>query len=223
MALLDSPMLDIKTEPRDRLYHRDYHYSAQFYLHSAAALRKLDHSKIDAYVAYRKESRGYYNGWREQVTSGDEQKLHNVCNLFLGFKEPFKLMVYSNHVYFYTSCFEDIESVANHPDVAHFQVTKADVCLPHDVVLLKEPKHKYRTYLKERWIPNEQTPVLRKFLLSRENLYGFTPLFKNRLSTWDRFYTMSHFFIDHNDPKDLLMLELVVPGLIRKTLPIQAK
>lgn len=222
MALSVSPMFEIKTDPRDRLYYRDYHYSAQFYLQNASAIRVLAHKVIDDYVYHRKGLNSYSN-WNREVTAANEQQLHNVCDLFLSFREPFKKLVYHSHIYFYTNCMEDLESVSKHPDIAYFQVAKADVCLPHDVVLLKEPKRKYRTYLKERWIPDEQTPLLRKFLLSRENLYGFTPLFKHRLESWDRFYTMSHFFIDHDDPKDLLMLELVVPGLIRKTMPIQAK
>jgi hypothetical protein len=219
-ALLDSPMLEIKTAPRDRLYYKDYHYSAQFYLPHAPAIRSLKHKGIDEYVSYRQ---GYTTSWNRPVNIENTLLLHTMCDLFLAFREPHKRMVYQSHVYFYTNCLEDLESIANHPGVKFFEATKADVCLPLDVVLLKEPKHKYRTYLKERWIPDEQTPILRKFLLNRQNLYGFTPLFKSRLTHWDRFYTLSHFFIDHDDPKDLLMLELVVPGLIRKTMPIQAK
>jgi hypothetical protein len=221
-ALLDSPMFEIKTEARDRLYYKDYHYSAQFYLQNAPALRKLGHDIIDDYIESRKQLSAYSN-WNKAVTKDNEQKLHNICNVFLAFQEPYKKLTYNSHIYFYTNSLEDLESIANHPDVLYFLATKADVCLPRDVVLLKEPKRKYRTYLKERWIPEGQTPVLRKFLLNRRDCYDFTPLFKNRLETWDKFYTMSHFFIDHDDPKDLLMLELVLPGLIRKTLPIQAK
>jgi hypothetical protein len=219
-VLLDSPMFEITTEARDRLYYRDYHYAANFYLQHAPALRSLTHNSINNYVSYRA---GANFTWMKPVDHVAIQKLRTVCDLFLGFQEPCKRLVYSNHVYFYTNCLEDLGSMANHPDITFFSATKADVCLPLDVVLLKEPKHKYRTYLKERWIPEGQTPVLRKFLLSRENLYSFTPTFKKRLIDWDRFYTRSHFFIDHDDPRDLLMLEMVVPGLIRKTMPIQAK
>lgn len=221
-ALFDSQMLEIKTDARDRLYYKDYHYSAQFYLQHASALRVLEHKVIDDYVYHRKELNSYSN-WNREVTTANEKQLHNVCDLFLAFQEPFKKMVYHSHIYFYTNCLEDVESVARHPDIKFFQVSKADVCLPLDVVLLKEPKRKYRTYLKERWIPDGQTPVLRNFLLNRGDCFDFTPLFKHRLEHWDRFYTMNHFFVDHDDPKDLLMLELVVPGLIRKTMPIQAK
>lgn len=215
-------MLKIKTEARDRLYYRDYQYSAQFHLPHASAIRTLSHKAIDKFAEFR-SARSKMNLWQGAVEPEQVQRLYRVCDMFQAFREPYKKMVYNSHVYFYTSCLEDLESVYNHPDVSHFFAAKADVCLPLDVVLLKEPKHKFRTYLKERWIPDDQTPVLRKFLLNRENLYGFTPLFKSRLIAWDRFYTLNHFFIDHDDPKDLLMLELVVPGLIRKTMPIQAK
>lgn len=221
MELSVSPTLEIKTEARDRLYYKDYHYAAQFLLINASALRRtLRHDVVDDYIKHREYMS---NRWNKAVSKENAQQLHNVCDMFLGFREPYKKMVYHSHIYFYTNCLEDIETAYNHPDIRYFRASKADVCLPKDVVLLKEPKHKYRTYLKERWIPEGQTPVLRKFLLNRENLYGFTPLFKARLETWDKFYTMSYFFIDHDDPKDLLMLEMVVPGLIRKTMPIQAK
>lgn len=220
-VLLDSPILEIKTDARDRLYYRDYHYSAQFYLQNAAALRTLRHDVIDDYVLHRKGLSTY--GWNKSVTAANEQQLHNVCDLFLAFREPYKKMVYHSHIYFYTNCLEDLESIATHPDISYFRATKADVCLPRDVVLLKDPKRKYRTYFKERWIPEGQTPILRNFLLNRGDCYDFTPLFKKRLESWDRFYTMSHFFVDHDDPKDLIMLELVMPGLVRKTMPIQAK
>jgi len=216
-------MISIKTQARDRLFYDGYHYAVKFRMTHAAGLRNLTHKSIDSWAAGRNQIIMHYRQWEDKISEQDVAQLHRVADILLTLKEPSKRMIFNRHVYLYTNCLEDVHTVAASTDITKIQVTQADVCLPRDVVLLAEPKHKYRTYLKERWIPDEQTLVLRKFLLGRENMYGFTPLFKHRLTFWEKFYTMSHFFVDHDDPGDLLMLEMVCPGLIRKTLPIQAK
>lgn len=225
MVLFDSPMLKIiKSAPRSSLYYRDYCYATQFYIRDASSLRTLTHQGIINYVKHRYSNRNWSDRWGEPgPTDSQMENLFDMCDRLLACKEPYKKMVYYNHVYLYSNSLEDLEHIAAAPYIDLESVTQADVCLPDNVVLLKEPKRKFRTYLKDRWIEESQSPILRKFLLSRRDCYDFTPLFKNRLETWDRFYTMSHFFIDHDDPKDLMMLELVCPGLIRKTMPIQAK
>jgi hypothetical protein len=178
-----------------------------FYIREASALRVLDHKYIDRHLQSRYTSPRWTNRWGEPGPQPEQiANLHDMCDRLSALKEAHKKMVY-----------------ANVPYIQLKEITRAQVSLPENVVLLKEPKRKFRTYLKDCWVPESQSPILRKFLLSRRDCYDFTPLFKSRLEHWDRFYTMSHFFIDHDDPKDLLMLELVVPGLIRKTLPIQAK
>ena len=79
-ALLDSPMNEIKTVPRDRLYYKDYHYSAQFYLQNASALRTLGHEVINEYAAHRQ----YMSlSWNKALSKENVQMLHNVCDLFL--------------------------------------------------------------------------------------------------------------------------------------------
>lgn len=224
MVLSDFPMFNIfKSSPRSSLYYRDYCYATQFYIRDASSLRVLSHKHIDKYLNVRYINSGR-NRWGEPGPDAEQlANIHNMCDRLLAFKESYKKMVYYNHVYIYTNSLEDLENVVSAPYVILGPVVQADVCLPENIVFLKEPKRKFRTYLKEKWIPEGQAPVLRKFLLNRTDCYDFTPLFKNRLESLDRFYTMSHFFIDHDDPKDLLMLDLVCPGLIRKTMPIQAK
>ncbi len=214
----------VDSAPRSTLYYRDYCYAMNFYIREAGALRVLDHKYIDRHVQSRYTSPRWTNRWGEPGPQPEQiANLHDMCDRLSALKEAHKKMVYSSHVYLYSSNLEDLESIANVPYIQLKEITRAQVSLPENVVLLKEPKRKFRTYLKDCWVPESQSPILRKFLLSRRDCYDFTPLFKSRLEHWDRFYTMSHFFIDHDDPKDLLMLELVVPGLIRKTLPIQAK
>lgn len=195
----------------------------QFYIKDAGALRVLKHQAIDDFCNNR-YGYNWSTRWGDPGPTNEEKAaLHSLCDRLLSLKEPYKKMVYHSHVYIYSSSLEDLQSIADEPYISCLYVTQADVCLPEGVVLLSNPKRKYRTYFKDRWIPEAQSPVLKNFLLNRRDCFDFTPLFKDRLEKWDRFYTMSHFFVDHDDPKDLLMLELVVPGLIRKTMPIQAK
>jgi hypothetical protein len=72
-------------------------------------------------------------------------------------------------------------------------------------------------------LEQEQGHALRRFLLNRGDCYRLTPGFRERLAASRHVYVQSHFFIDHDDVRDIQMLNLVSPGIIRKTLPIQAK
>lgn len=214
----------VKSSPRSNLYYKEYSYAIQFYIRDASALRTLSHKNIENYIDRRYPDKRNHNRWGEPAPSQTElENLFNMCDRLLNTIEPYKKIVCHNYLYIYSNNLDDLNNITSAPYMTCKIATQADVCLPENVVLLKDPKRKFRTYLKERWIPEGQTPVLRKFLLNRTDSYDFTPLFKSRLETWDRFYTMGHFFIDHDDPRDLVMLDLVVPGLIRKTLPIVAK
>jgi hypothetical protein len=61
------------------------------------------------------------------------------------------------------------------------------------------------------------------FLDSRTDCFGFTTTLRQHLTRNRYHWVQRHHFVEHNDPKDITMLSLVVPGLIRKTVSVQAK
>jgi hypothetical protein len=98
---------------------------------------------------------------------------------------------------------------------------------PAGVVQLRESKHGYRTYLRERKYDYDQRQMLLNFLKSREGT--LRPC--GSLLTWlgigqHRYmmnpnYSRSYYFVDHDHPNEGTMLSLVMPGIVRKTLPIE--
>jgi hypothetical protein len=106
-------------------------------------------------------------------------------------------------------------------------VRQAVLTKPANVVQLQESKYAYRTYFKERKYTQEQRLMLANFLNSRKDtlhpcgslmswLTGQFPGYVLNLN-----YSRSHYFVDHDHPNEGTMLSLVMPGIVRKTLPIQ--
>jgi hypothetical protein len=89
--------------------------------------------------------------------------------------------------------------------------------------MLVNPVHQYRTFLKHKWWNLETSNHIKKFLLGRQDLFRISGSFQEKLERPGRLATQDYHFLDHNDPDLLLMLSLVCPGIINKTLPIQAK
>jgi hypothetical protein len=90
-------------------------------------------------------------------------------------------------------------------------------------VLKTDPKFCLRSYFREKVLDKTESERLFAFVKSREDIFGVTAGFKSSVNRFRVHYLQRHQFIDHNDMKDITMLSLVVPGIIRKTVPIQAK
>jgi hypothetical protein len=106
-------------------------------------------------------------------------------------------------------------------------VRQAVISLPANVVQLRESKYAYRTYFKERKYTQEQRLMLANFLNSRKDtlrpcgvlmswLTGQFPGYVLNLN-----YSRAHYFVDHDHPNEGTMLSLVMPGIVRKTMPIE--
>ena len=108
-------------------------------------------------------------------------------------------------------------------------LTHANVIYPADTIVLKNPKYKYRTYLRSRHVSDESIEVLRNWLDSQGDEISASPsvwdFIKNRKSRWyaPNNYTADYYFFDHNDERYPTMLRMVLPVAIRKTVPIIAK
>jgi hypothetical protein len=205
---------------RDRLFYDQYEFGYNIHLKGAAALRgPLTHDAVSSFIGRRNINAMAWR--REPITDDWAAKLHDMCDILAGFKEPCRLTVHTDWLYVYTNNLGDLESIIAFDP--HGNGVRARVELPRDVVLLENPQHQYRSYFRGRMLNQEQGQALRRFLLNRGDCYRLTPGLHDRLSTSRHVYVQDHFFIDHNDLRDIQMLSLVAPGIIRKTLPIQAK
>jgi len=88
-----------------------------------------------------------------------------------------------------------------------------------NTVLLKHPRHAWRSYFRQQLITAEQKHNLIKFLTVQANV-RLSPSMKWFLTSSHQTRVFDYFFVDHDDSSLLTMLALIMPGLVRRTLPI---
>lgn len=222
-----SKIKDIRQEPRDRLFFDQYQYRMQFYLRYAWCMRSFDHEDLD------RRLENYYGRYRGNGSSGtnapslaDTQQhadLHNMCDLLRALPKSCKIMIQYDHVFLYTNELNTLEDMSQVEYIDRCLIGQAVVVYPKDTVMLHNPVNQYRTFLKSRWWDPDTSARVKKFLLGRQDLFRIPRAFCEKLERPGRLATRDHHFVDHDDPDLLLMLSLVCPGIINKTLPIQAK
>ena len=223
-------MYKIQSDHRSSLYYDQYEWCVTVNIAEANCLRYLDSKKFEQALhnakKWRQEIVSYAQLPSERWTYEKEQALREARDCLLAETEPFKTVVSYNTVCIYT----------NHPVLAdHFQadgfelrlVRQAVISKPANVVQLRESQYGYRTYFRERRINLEQRNMLANFLNSRRDTLRVSTALDNwangKLLGYVRnhSYSRAHYFIDHDHPNEGTMLSLVLPGMVRKTMPIQ--
>ena len=214
--------LTIRQEPRDRLFFDQYQYRMQFYLRYAWCMRSYDHDDIDRRL---ENYYGRYRGVGAFGTANSQQQadLHNMCDLLRALPASCKIMIQYDHVFLYTNELNTLKDMSQVAYLDRQLIGQAVVVYPKDTVMLLNPVNQYRTFLKSKWWDLDTSTRVKKFLLGRQDLFRIPRGFCEKLERPGRLATRDHHFLDHNDPDLLLMLSLVCPGIINKTLPIQAK
>ena len=205
---------------KDRLFYDKYLYSLTFRLKFAGFLRGRSHESIEHQVNWHNLHSA--KRWSGPITVQDRQNLHNFLD-HLANLSYHKLVLTHEHVYLYTNNVEDVQRTHALPYASNCWATVATINRPRDTVLLKDPQYQYRTFFKERFMTKENMATLSKFLLSRQDCFRTTDELRRKLKKGNSFYTCSHYFVDHNNREDLVLLQIVCPGIVRKTLTIQAK
>ena len=212
-----------RTDSRSRLYYNQYQYSASFALPGAHRVR--NYKNEDTIIA----SVRHYNSnvvtrtWGDLISDVQLGNLLAISQLLKTSSESYKYISCFNWMYIYTNDVALLEAISQSPAVTDAKYSQAVVDLPSDVVVLKQSKYQYRTYFKSKSVSTEASARVRKFLLDRTDCYRFTPGLKHMLQTRQQMYFRDYYFVDHNGPGDMLMLAMVCPGIVRKTMPIQTK
>jgi len=220
--LMSKPItVDQRSEP----YYKQYHHCLIWWIPEGNMLRTMTHKDIDANIRWRNT---YLNSWRNNnsskltISEQDQQRLHTVCDKLLAINSPFKKVVCNNTIWFYTNTPEDFDDLLSHEGTKLVERKQADVSLPADCVLLKNPKHKFRTYFREQYLDESQRKIIQRYFISRSGQFRPGPGFKALLHG-TRLWASSYFFVDHDDEKDALFINIACPRLVRKTMPIRAR
>jgi hypothetical protein len=207
--------------PRSSLYFHKWQYVILFLLPEASFLRVLKHERIDESIRYRNEWIAR-RGVTRTITPDMQQVLHTACDYLLTRANPFKKVVCGNGLWVYTNNPEDFKDIASIPTGEILYINQAEVTLTANAVTLKNPRHAFRTYFRDRWLSNDELTALRRYFNARPGLFrqgpGFAKLVQGR-----RMWMASNHFVDHDEPNADFLINMAVPGIVRKTLPIIAR
>lgn len=214
-----SNSLTFEPVSRDRLFFDQYEYSMRFQFFESGRMRSLTHEAIARACAF---SRGLtmFGGYRKAVSPETEQQLMALCDTINAIDQPFKRIVYTDWQYFYTNHAEIFETLAQFPNVNNVSYQQAKIDRPRDVIVRKHSQYQWRSYFREAWYTGDQIATLGKFLLSRPDQFAMTPYWQKRWTASKYMYVTRSNFVDHRDQNDVLLLQIALPGCVRKTLPI---
>ena len=217
-VLLDSQMSKPVVVPRGTLYFHKWQYVILFILPEASFLRVLTHKNIDQSITYRNQWIASRGG-RDPISSDTREILHNACAYLLTRANPFKKVVCGNGLWLYTNNPEDFNDIKSIPTGEILYINQAEITLNPNAVTLKNPRHAFRTYFRERWLSNDELATLRRYFDTRRDIFRLGPGFA-KLVTGRRMWIMSNYFVDHDEPNADFLINMAVPGVVRKTLPI---
>lgn len=231
-------ILKFKSIAKDCLFYSQWQYCISFQLDEVSALKNLDHEYINALIERRKMWRGTAqqrwitsrlpstplpvmnsNRRRRIITEETVTDLHNLADILRKTKIPYKLVTSSDHGWIYTNSKRFIKRLSGINALLDQQYTEAIIARPKNTIVLKEPKHTHRTYLKSlKLTPYEKQSLANFFINQIEHIRTSPSLAKWLLMPFHR--TQDYFFVDHNGEGWLIMLALVKSGIIRKTVEI---
>lgn len=217
--------LNPKPKNRTEFFYKEFQYGAHFYLKESSSLRKLDHDYIDRTLLMRKNYHqrlvnfggSWYNN-APDITAEITENLHNFCDFLKQNTVKKKIVIYSNHVYIYCNDIGLFNSINDLGYIKMIDFFSCDICGSPGTVILKNPKHKLRTYFRSLQLDDAAITAVKTLLSNQPDVRMSPSLMTFFDRSWN--YIQDHFFIDHDDDKLLLMLKLIRPELIRKTLSI---
>lgn len=212
----------IDTENRDRLYFDKWQYSIAVYQPRIGDLRGLDVEKVKATINWRRHTSSGW--WRDRYTTEVIENLHHSLDVLVNETCEFKATFSGDWVNFYTNDVDFINRFSAACPYARIRYVKqALVTDPKDVLILAEPKYSFRSYMRGSWINESTIDQLRNFIKAQgTNLApcGALRSFLTVRKGYQQHWLASHYFVEYNDPGYTVMLDLILPRRIRKTLPV---
>ena len=228
LMLKGSSLYKVEPAQRSSLFYDQYRWCITINLSEASCLRYLGSAQFESAIIQAK----YWaenDRWTDRTwTMTKETALRETRDVLLAETAPFKTVVSFNTVSIYTNrrrLADRLIDLGNDGVILRL-VREAVISKPAGVIQLQESKYAYRTYFRERKYTRDQRDMLKNFLDSRQDTLRVSPA----LSDWingnvgyilNLNYSRSHYFVDHDHPNEGTMLSLVLPGIVRKTMPIE--
>ncbi len=211
----------LKTEQRQRLYYKQYRYAIELNWSGFEHLNRLDLQAVTS----RFNQRVSYSWNRSWLTLEQVVAVAHWLHDFEQQHSEVKAVNNWHTRFYYTNDAGDVHRLARCPEVRVVGFRQADVCLTDGVLIRKNNPFRYRTYFRERRLsdPAEGVAFLEK-ITAYGDYFGLNPTTRLRLAMGRHSYPFSrHSYIDHNSESDRVMLAMIMPGFLGRTIAIQAK
>ena len=219
----------------DRLYYDQYRYCFRVVLLYAETIgQQLDHQRIDKMVQMRENFSHYgrkinFGGtWRERETTPsqhDVDNLHTLCDFFIANKQDIKIQFLKNKCFIYTNRLELSEQLDQLGMFEEVRVNEIDLSRPRDTVKSRYPGYHLRIYFKPMTVTTKERENILNFVDNNDyhiklnvGMERFCSEYRQVRSS--RLTLRDYYYIDLKDKRLASMLELAVPGVIRKTMEI---
>lgn len=237
-----SPSIVSSLEPeslaRDRLFYDEYEWCASFALDEASCLRyngdswpRYIHS-VDRLWSYRNTSalpfrrRGINHGgsWNSPIdaASSTQQRdnLLDMAKFLWDHREHCKPVLYRRWISIYTNDPEMLADLCGRSYVHGIKLRRALVCRPRDVILRKNPTHRFRTFMRARRWTETQKNTLKNWLSAQQDIRIGPALIHWFEQRW--IWSRDYYWIEHDNRNFTLMLEMLHAGSIGPTLQIMS-
>jgi hypothetical protein len=231
-SLIDlNPEVKVRRKDTDRLFYDQYHYGIDLCMENISCMRGLDKLPDD----YRTEiTQRYYQRYQwtyryhdrhEHVVLHDTQDferlelLYKLAELLNTHRSEIKLVVSGKYGYVYTNNVQLLLSVITNFSQHVQQLRHACIVRPKNTVSLRNSPHQYRTYFREKSINQTEKQQLLTFLQTQTEWRVSKALLK-RLTRSSPMWMSRSYFVDHNTESEVVMLNLIVPGILQMTMPV---
>lgn len=230
--------LKFNTVTKDRLFYNQYEYCVGFRLTEVSCLKIIDHDYVDIVLARRIEWRDLHRqrqqagrggigfpsihtrlAVRPIITKETAKNLHDLVDLLLSTTDSFKLVTSVDRAWIYTNNLVLLEQINLVTALEDKFYTQAVINRPVDSIRLKKSQYAYRSYFRTQKITAQQKNQIDQFLNNQQGAVRVSPALTEWLAG-GYLRTQDYFFIDHAGESWLLLLALVHPGLLRKTVNI---
>lgn len=217
---------NFRTVDSDRLFYDHYVYCALFRQTELSAIRGLQHQHIDQVIAMRNRWRQMSHNSKGTITDDVVERLHRTCEFLSARQDRLKIVISMDYGYVYTNDLAIIQEIRDMAWISIYDLKQVRITRPRDVVVLQNPQHCSRSYLKDMRVSREQRVRMQSYLQQRETIKigpGLKSWLDKSQGNYASHLVQSYFFFDHNDDGELFLFQLAFPGVIRKTVPIMAK
>ena len=230
----------MRVESRSSLYYGTYEYAMTWQQDEIGCIRSLDQKKMQSHIRMRMDyehSRNslykpYGDSFESKFTTRCRDNLEGMRALLAAEIQPKKMVFFNNFLTVYTNNLGLHGQLMACDWIESVDLKRAELNLPPDTILLKNPQYQYRTYFRGRSLGKTQKARLATWVATQGNDIAASKSLREfldietrptRVYWWRNDATESYYYIEHNSLQYETMLSMVCPGMVRKTLPIVKK